>query len=192
MVKLNANRTKTDTVKWEICPTDAEKLEEAKKWSRNYQFLMAGPHLYQVTSGEKTYDVNLQENTCGCRKWDMTGMPCHHVVSAIHKAKLQPEDFVHDFFFEKPMYKAAYSPIIYPVPGPDMWPRTDSRDIEPPVFKEHRGRAQTKRRKGRHEKPAPKDTSRMASITCSNCIKVGHSQAALLTHLMLLLLPHLL
>ena len=75
---------------------------------------------------------------------------------------------------KKPMYLAAYSPIIYPVPGPDMWPRTDSRDIEPPVFKEHKGRAQTKRRKGRHEKPAPKDTSRMASITCSNCSKVGH------------------
>ena len=59
MVKFNANRKKTDTVKWEICPTYAEKLEEAKKWSRNCQSLMAGPHLYQVTSGEKTYDVNL-------------------------------------------------------------------------------------------------------------------------------------
>ena len=69
MVKFNANRTKVDTVKWEICPTYAEKLEEAKKWSRNCQSLMAGPHLYQVTSGEKTYAVNLQENTCGCRKW---------------------------------------------------------------------------------------------------------------------------
>nr|XP_045087302.1 60S ribosomal protein L22-like [Aegilops tauschii subsp. strangulata] len=55
-----------------------------------------------------------------------------------------------------------------------MWPRTDSLDIEPPVFKEHKGSAQTKRRKGQFEKPAPKDTSRMASITCSNCNKVGH------------------
>ncbi|KAM3197670.1 hypothetical protein ACQJBY_072999 [Aegilops geniculata] len=72
------------------------------------------------------------------------------------------------------MYLAAYSPIIYPVPGPDMLPRTDSMDIEAPVFKEHKGRAQTKRRKGQYEKPAPKDTSRMASITCSNCKKVGH------------------
>ncbi|XP_073355436.1 uncharacterized protein [Aegilops tauschii subsp. strangulata] len=90
MVKFNANRTKTDTVKWEICPTYAEKLEEAKKWSRNCQSLMAGPHLYQVTSGEKTYVVNLQEKSCGCRKWDMTEVPCHHAVSAIHKATLQP------------------------------------------------------------------------------------------------------
>ena len=37
MVKFNANRTKTHTIGWEIFPTYAEKLEEAKKWSRNYQ-----------------------------------------------------------------------------------------------------------------------------------------------------------
>ncbi|XP_044454561.1 neurofilament heavy polypeptide isoform X1 [Triticum aestivum] len=173
MVKFNANRTKAETVRWEICPTYAEKLEEAKKFARNCHALMAGPNLYQVTSGERTYAVNLQHRTCGCKKWDMTAVPCNHAVSAIHKAKLQPEDFVHDFF-KKKMYLAAYSPIIYPVPGPDMWPRTDSMDIEAPVFKEHKGRAQTKRRKGQYEKPAPKDTSRMASITCSNCKKVGH------------------
>ena len=173
MVKFNANRTKTQTVRWEICPTYAEKLEEAKKWSRNCQSLMAGPNLYQVTSEERTYAVNLAHRTCGCKKWDMTAVPCNHAVSAIHKAKLQPEDFVDDFF-KKPMYLAAYSPIIYPVPGPDMWPRTDSLDIEAPVFKEHEGRAQTKRRKGQFEKPAPKDTSRMDSITCSNYNKVGH------------------
>ena len=75
---------------------------------------------------------------------------------------------------KKKTYLAAYSPIIYPVPGPDMWPRTDSMDNEAPVFKEHKGRAQTKRRKGQYEKPTPKDTSKMASITRSNCKKVGH------------------
>ena len=98
MVKFNANRTKTETVRWEICPTYAEKLEEAKKFARNCHALMAGPNLYQVTSGERTYAVNLQHRTCGCKKWDMTAVPCNHAVSAIHKAKLQPEDFVHDFF----------------------------------------------------------------------------------------------
>ena len=81
---------------------------------------------------------------------------------------------IRDYLQQRMLSLAAYSPIIYPVPGPDMWPRTESLDIEAPVFKEHKGRAQTKRRKGQFEKPAPKDTSRMASITCSNCKKVGH------------------
>ena len=173
LVKFNANRTKTETAKWQICPTYAEKLEEAKHHSRFCQSIKAGPDLFQVTSGESTYAVNLLLHTCGCRKWDMCGVPCNHGVSAINKAKLQPEDFVHDFF-KKPMYKAAYSPIVFPVPGPDLWPKTRTPDIEPPVFKEKPGNKETKRRKSKFEKPAPKDTSRMATITCSNCNRTGH------------------
>ena len=46
LVKFNANRTKTETAKWQICPTYAEKLEEAKHHSRFYQSIKAGPDLY--------------------------------------------------------------------------------------------------------------------------------------------------
>ena len=38
-------------------------------------------------------------------------------------------------------------------------------DIEPPVFREKKGKKQTARRKGEFEVPAPKDTSRMGTIT---------------------------
>jgi hypothetical protein len=103
----------------------------------------------------------------------MTGIPCNHGVSAIHKAKLNPEDFVNDFF-KKPMYQEAYNPIVCPVPGPDLWPKTGTPDIVPPVFKEKPGKKQTKRRKNQFEKPTPKETSRMGSITCSNCNLTGH------------------
>uniref|UniRef100_A0A452XZR0 Zinc finger PMZ-type domain-containing protein n=1 Tax=Aegilops tauschii subsp. strangulata TaxID=200361 RepID=A0A452XZR0_AEGTS len=65
----------------------------------------------------------------------MTAMPCNHAVSAIVKAKLQPEDFVDDFF-KKAMYKKAYGHIIFPVPGPNLWPRSRTQDIEPPVFRD--------------------------------------------------------
>ena len=72
-------RTKTEVAKWDICPTYAELLEEAKKNSRNCQALMAGLNIYQVTSNERTYSVNLQHRTCGCRKWDMTIVPCNQL-----------------------------------------------------------------------------------------------------------------
>ena len=62
--------------------------------------------------GEKSYGVNLKKWTCGCRKWDMRGVPCNHDVCAIYKSKQQPEDFVHEFF-KKPMYLEAYKPMIY-------------------------------------------------------------------------------
>jgi hypothetical protein len=94
-------------------------------------------------------------------------------VAAIVKCHQQPEDYVHDFF-KKPMYLEAYKNVIYPVPGEDEWPRTASPDIGPPVFREKPGRKQTMRRKDQFEVPAPKDSSRMGTITCSNCKLTGH------------------
>ena len=64
----------------------------------------------------------------------MTGIPCSHAISNIYKYKKHPEDFVHDVF-KKPMYWETYKPIIYPVPGEDLWARTNTPDIDPPVFK---------------------------------------------------------
>ena len=173
MVKYQAVREKTEKSKWEITPTYMEKLEESKKYSRHCTAYMAGPGIWQVTSGESTYCVNLDKWTCDCKKWDLCGWPCNHAVSAITRVKGQPEDYVHEFF-KKPLYKETYKHIIYPVPGPDCWPRTPTVDIDPPVFKEKKGRKQTARRKGQFEVPTRKDTSRMATITCSNCKMQKH------------------
>jgi hypothetical protein len=86
-----------------------------------------------VSRGVDTvYAVNLDTRTCGCRKWDVSGIPCNHAISAIYKSKQHPEDFVHDFF-KKPMYLAAYNPAIYPMPGVDSWTRTKTPDIDPLV-----------------------------------------------------------
>jgi hypothetical protein len=121
---------------------------------------------------DKSYAVNLEDRTCGCRKWDVTGIPCNHAICDIYKSRKHPEDFVHEFF-KKPMYLEAYNPVLYPVPGVDCWTRTDTPDIDPPVFKLSKGRNQTKKRKGQFEPPTPRATSRMGTITCGNCNRQG-------------------
>ncbi|KAE8809773.1 translation initiation factor IF-2-like [Hordeum vulgare] len=73
-----------------------------------------------------------------------------------------------------PAMEASYQPIIYPVPGEHDWSRTSGPDIEPPKFHVKRGRKKEKRIKGRFEVPKPKDSSRMTTITCSNCGLQGH------------------
>jgi hypothetical protein len=174
MVRNNTKRTGAATARWQITPTYSEKLEELKKWARPCKAVKSIGDLWQVTSSqERIYAVDLVKRTCGCRKWDLTGLPCHHAISAIYRASMYPEDYVHEFF-KKAMYLEAYNPPIYPVPGEDLWTKADTPDIDPPVFKIEKGRAQTKRRKGKFEQPQPKMTSRMASITCSNCNLIGH------------------
>ncbi|XP_020200570.1 uncharacterized protein [Aegilops tauschii subsp. strangulata] len=160
--------------RWEIAPTYAEKLEMNKRYARDCKSLIAGPGLFQVSSGDKTYSVDTNLQTCGCKKWDLSGIPCNHACSAIYRSKQLPEDHV-NVFFKKAMYLESYKPIIYPVPGPDCWVKTATPDIDPPQFKEDKkGPAEEKRKKGRFEPPQAKQTSRMATITCSNCKLQGH------------------
>jgi hypothetical protein len=120
MVKYSGIRKKSASTLWEITPHYSKMLEESKKYSRHCVAKNADVRLYEVTSGVKVYSVNLQARTCGCKKWDLTAIPCNNAVSAIAKLKQHPEDYVHDFF-KKPMYKAAYQNAIFPVPGPEDW-----------------------------------------------------------------------
>ncbi|KAE8787406.1 hypothetical protein D1007_38569 [Hordeum vulgare] len=53
-------------------------------------------------------------------------------------------------------------------------PRTSGPDIDPPKFHVKRGIKKEKRIKGRFEVPKPKDSSRMATITCIKCGLQGH------------------
>ena len=174
MMKYSKTREAAERTRWEITPHYSGKLEEAKMFSRECKARNAEIGLWQVsTSGTAVHAVDLRARTCGCRKWDVTGIPCNHAILAINKVKQVPEDYVSDVF-KKQMYKQAFKFVVYPVPGPEDWPKTNTTDIDPPVFIEKPGRKQTVRRKGRFEVPAPRDTSRMGTITCSNCHLLGH------------------
>lgn len=63
---------------------------------------------------------------------------------------------------------------VNPVPGEHNWTKSTGPDIDPPEFKIKKGRKKEKRAKGRFEVPKPKDTSRLGTITCSNCGLQGH------------------
>ncbi|KAM0891124.1 hypothetical protein ACQ4PT_026581 [Festuca glaucescens] len=184
MVRNHEKRVGGETARWVITPHFMEQLELAKKYSRPCTPRISGTDLWEVTNGkgDQIHAVDLAARTCGCRRWDVTGLPCNHACSAIIKAKQKPEDYVSKFF-KKPMYIEAFKPMIFPVPGQHDWPKTDTPDIVPPDFKITRGRKAEKRRKGKFEKPKAKDTSRMGTITCSNCKLQGHKYTSCTTPL---------
>jgi hypothetical protein len=85
-----------------ITPHFTEQLELAKKYSRACTPRIACTNLWEVTNGkgDQTHVVNLEARTCGCRRWDVAGLPCNHACSAIIKAKKKPDDYVIHFFQE--------------------------------------------------------------------------------------------
>lgn len=115
MVRFDDKRDGGRKSRWEITPHYAEKLEMMKKYARHCIPQRADEGLWQVASGDHTYELNLDSRTCPCRKWDLTGFPCNHAISAIYKAGKYPEDYVSDFY-KKPYYLKSYRPVFYLMP----------------------------------------------------------------------------
>lgn len=169
----NDKREGVAAAKWEITPHYIEKLELEKTNSSYRRPVCAGRGIWQVSCGEYTYAVDLENRTCGCFKWDVTGIPCKHAISAIYKLRQYPEDYVNDFF-KKATYEKAYQHLIYPVPGEHDWVRTTTLDIDPPKFNKHPSRPKKSRRKSVGEETQHSGRVRMTTITCSNCKNHGH------------------
>ncbi|CAL5209877.1 unnamed protein product [Lathyrus oleraceus] len=73
--------------------------------------------IFGVTNGIETYCVNLKREACSCRKWDLSGIPCCHVIICIWNIKKQSEDYV-TACYRKSTFMDTYLNIVYPTNGP--------------------------------------------------------------------------
>lgn len=160
-----------------LCPKIREKLKELKQWSRN---CIASPGLwgvFEVRHREDMFAVKLDERTCSCKSWDISGIPCIHALAAIHYMKLDPADYC-SHYFTVDTYKKIYSFSLGALNGEKMWPKAQGNPIQPPLVTPMPGRPKKKRRKDKDEKD-PKNPARLRKIgvrmTCQNCLQVGHN-----------------
>nr|GMC95928.1 uncharacterized protein LOC109185560 [Ipomoea batatas] len=107
MGRMQKNRDKMKTYPHKICPKTSKCLEEAKDKSTRYNTYKSTDNLYQVDDHNfKAFKVDLAQRQCSCRGWDLTGIPCSHVVAAIRKHRESPEDYVDLPAPLPPKYKA--------------------------------------------------------------------------------------
>lgn len=163
----------------DICPMIKKIVEKAKKDAVGWSPHWCGDRdysLFSVTDGIDTYVVNLIERTCACRKWDLTGIPCCHVIAAIYYNQANPEDYV-AHWYRKQTFLDTYNNIILPSNGPKLWPQVDTPPILPPYMRRAPGRPKKARRK---ENDEPKSTSRKGkrnqeTVRCKRCKELGHN-----------------
>ncbi|XP_024164163.1 uncharacterized protein LOC112171170 [Rosa chinensis] len=79
-----------------ICPKPRQILEKNKERSASdcIPYGFGSPQIEVQSCGGSRYVVDLTRRTCACRRWDLTGIPCKHAISAIHFMRQNPEDFV--------------------------------------------------------------------------------------------------
>ncbi|XP_020426604.1 uncharacterized protein LOC109950869 [Prunus persica] len=161
-----------------LCPNFGEKklrnrLEDAARMNvvklNNAQF--------NVLDGDKDGLVNLTNNSCSCRKFQLEQLPCKHVVAVCRFLKVNVYSKASRYYTRK-TWMDAYSDTIYPVQPHGMWDIPEdvrSRVVLPPMARVMLGRRKKIRIPSQGEGTIRRKCSRCGSAgrnksTCKNNI----------------------
>ncbi|RYR40511.1 hypothetical protein Ahy_A09g046267 [Arachis hypogaea] len=128
-------------------------LEKLRKKSRQWQPIWAEDTGYEKSEvhGHPTHHVvDLGKKLCTCQLWMLTGIPCVHACAAIARVNKWPKNFCHKLLIME-SYKVTYSHHINPLPGQQLWKRSEANRPLAPLVKRKLGQLQTKRRKDADE-----------------------------------------
>ncbi|XP_074378168.1 uncharacterized protein LOC141719692 [Apium graveolens] len=147
MRRVRLNKERMEASQHQICPVIRRKLDFAVRVSREWQATWDGHRSFMVRKGTRSVTVDLEERTCACRVWDLTGVPCAHVVAAIHDRRQQPMSYV-SHYFTRELYLRAYGHSIEALRGEDFWELHNTAEMLPPDMpKKLRGRPKKMRRR---------------------------------------------
>ncbi|PWA66436.1 transposase, mutator type [Artemisia annua] len=178
-----------DKSKGPLTPSATVLFNAIKEKASLYKVLWNGENEYQVTGPwDDQVVVDVMKKNCSCRKWELTGMPCKHVVAALwdragHKDDGGiPENWVHPSYWLA-TWKKVYSYKIYCLNGPDLWKKHPCPNtLIPPKHHTQIGRPPKKRKKSAHELSSQKMSSggklsRVGkTVTCTFCKTLGHTK----------------
>ena len=167
-----------------ITPNANKLLNKFRIWSGGCYSAYAGYNQYEINtvSGHK-FSVDLNTRTCGCRRWDLTGIPCHHAICAMNRNGVDPVDYV-DVVYSVKTYRACYSGIVYPMNGEAQWTKT-GHVVTPPFVQKQPGRPKLKRkhdgndlqeREEVHGVGATLARNSQMTVRCSVCNQAGHNR----------------
>ena len=119
MEKLDVRRTLANKFNDRILPHIIKDLHER---SRNLKYVIHRGHnntaeILGTTKELKTWrhTVDLDNSTCTCNRWQITGLPCTHAICFIISLRNRSvEDYV-DPYYSVEMFRKAYAGIIMPM-----------------------------------------------------------------------------
>ncbi|XP_074295497.1 uncharacterized protein LOC141623303 [Silene latifolia] len=185
MALMERNRKNLELVKRfvdGVAPRISQKLEESYEQQQNCECKWNGEDTqsgFEVIHNGVSHAVNIDQKTCSCRSWDLTGIPCCHGMSALLYMRIQPETTLPKWYTLQ-TYKQTYSNFLKPVPGNTFWVREGEGMVLPPdIVKSKLGGT---RRKARRRDPdeVPKNKSKYCRkglpTKCGNCGEQGHDK----------------
>lgn len=176
-IMLRLFELRTQAAQWTgiVCPNIVRKIDEIEKLAGGLIGYQSAPMLFEIIgthSGQ--YTVDLGRRVCSCRKWDLTGIPCPHVVCAIWiKHGKGPIWRYVDSCYLISTYMKTYEGCIKPMSGYEDWPATSREPPLPPVYNARPGRPRKLRMKSRGE--GQHLSRRYVVLHCTKCKEVCHN-----------------
>ncbi|CAH9122301.1 unnamed protein product [Cuscuta epithymum] len=130
---------------------------------------------------------DMNERSCSCRGWGLSGIPCKHAISAIYNQDEDPEDYVHECYTVE-VYKSIYQHVILGINGEELWDKSNYIPPLPPNFGRGVGRPSKARRKEPDEPTSQKKKKsssktivklkrKQNTVKCKKCGVEGHNSA---------------
>nr|XP_027093781.1 uncharacterized protein LOC113714186 [Coffea arabica] len=145
--------------------------------------------LYEVSCPySDQYAVNIKEQICSCRKWELTGIPCPHAIVALWMVKKDPLLYVLKWYTVK-TYMKCYEGLVCPMNEESELGLTDVGEGSlPPLYGRAPGRPKKLRRRSAEEIQQSKEktkkkkrqqcTRRVATVVCNDDSNTKYQQDA--------------
>ena len=78
-----------------------QRLEFSKKAADKCRAVWNGDNnmsTFEVTREEDKWVVRLDQRTCACRRWELSGVPCSHAIACMWQARTTPESYVDESY----------------------------------------------------------------------------------------------
>jgi len=172
MIKWNQRRKISRKLDGSVLPHIIKNLNE-KSRELNLEVVECSEEVAEVTalggSGFR-FVVNLNERTCSCRQWQVSGIPCKHALAFITSLSNTPLENHVDYYYSIEKIKSAYAQLIPAMDDKRQWPPSSHGFfMHPPQLKATASRPKTERHKGCTEKKR-----KGRSHKCPICQDFGH------------------
>ncbi|XP_048138643.1 uncharacterized protein LOC115734876 isoform X2 [Rhodamnia argentea] len=175
MTRMHTQRDACARWRRDCGPRIVKKLEENRRDATYCRVLWNGDDGYEVLDKSVKFVVDVSMRECTCRRWQLTGIPCPHAISALNHKKKDAYDYI-DECYKKAKFLAAYQNMLKPVRGERFWKKTNGEAPEPLPLKVKPGRRRHKRLREEGEASSRTRMSRRGmKMTCRTCRKTGHN-----------------
>ncbi|KAL2485962.1 MuDR family transposase [Abeliophyllum distichum] len=174
---------KEEPAKWksDVGPRIEKIIEKHRKSLRYLHATYSGDKRFEVRNIHSGHinAVDLVAKTCSCRSWQLSGVPCGHVICSLESRGMSSDlmMYVSDCY-KKDAYLRTYSPSICPMTSPELWPNPGQHPLAPPPIKKMPGRPKKARRREPDEVQSSSSKVRRTGMKmrCRKCGKEGHNK----------------